>query len=72
MLDYEEIDRINCRASDGRRVVIIEQRKWSRQRSGEHHALPVHDYMTESGEVASKLDDQNFLVLLTNEVFCRA
>jgi hypothetical protein len=72
MAHYEEIKRIDCQSSDGRRLTIIEQRKWAVSRSRENSPSPVYDYMTEDGEIASKLDDENFLLLMTAEVFHKA
>lgn len=70
MTFFEETRRIDCQNSAGRRVIIIEQRKWAAHEADVRE--PVYDYMTEDGQIASKLDDENFLLLLTDEVFHRA
>lgn len=71
MAIYEDIRRINCENDAGRSVVIIEQRKWASFAQGKSRT-PVFDYITEDGEIANKLDDENFLLLMTAEVFHRA
>lgn len=68
---FENTARINCADTSGRRLVIIEQRKFpSSPPNGKPQALII-DYMTEDGQVANKIDDDNFLLLLTDEVFHR-
>jgi len=72
MTVYEDIRRINCENAAGRSLVIIEQRKWPSFAPEGKPRAPIFDYMTEDGQIASKLDDENFLLLLTDELFHRA
>lgn len=72
MSQFEETRRIVCRNDAGKSIVLIEQRKWPRFASPGGDVAPILDYMTEDGEVASKLDDGQFLLLLSDEVFLAA
>jgi hypothetical protein len=72
MTYFEETRRIACENDAGRRIVIIEQLKWPRFAFSDRPGGPVFDYMTEDGQIANRLDDENFLLLLTDEVFHRA
>jgi hypothetical protein len=72
MTYFEETRRIGCQNASGRPLVIIEQRKWAVGKTTGNAKAPVYDYMTEDGEIASKLDDETFLLLMTDEVFHRA
>ncbi|MGO4438771.1 hypothetical protein [Rhizobium sp. RAF56] len=72
MTIYEETRRIDCENAVGRRLVVIEQRKWLSIAPGAQVRVPVFDYMTEDGQIANRLDDENFLLLMTDEVFHRA
>lgn len=71
MPTFENTARINCADASGRRLVILEQRKFQSPSASGKALAPIIDYMTEDGQVANKLDDQNFLLLLTDEVFHR-
>jgi hypothetical protein len=68
---FENTARINCADTSGRRLVIIEQRKFPSSPPNGKPQAPIIDYMTEDGQVANKIDDDNFLLLLTDEVFHR-
>ncbi|MBO9101516.1 MULTISPECIES: hypothetical protein [Rhizobium] len=69
MTRFEETRRIRCRDDAGRHIVIIEQKKWPRFAFANQPIEPVFDYMTEDGQVANKLEGEDFLLLLTDEVF---
>ncbi len=69
MTRFEETRRITCRDDAGRHIVIIEQKKWPRVALANKPIEPVFDYMTEDGQVANKLEGEDFLLLLTDEVF---
>lgn len=58
-----------CRNDAGRQVVIIEQQKRPRLSLSGKEAEPVFDYITEDGEIANRLEDGRFLLLLSDEVF---
>ncbi|TCL71990.1 hypothetical protein [Rhizobium sp. BK251] len=67
MANYEEVQRYHCQGRSGRNYVVIEQMKTS----GAGYRLttrPAKDYMTADGDVAERLDDENFLLLLSDEV----
>lgn len=66
---FEETRRILCHNNSGRSVVVIEHQKWPVVASPERPAAPVFDYMTEDGEVVSKVGDNQFLLLLSDEMF---
>jgi len=68
MTNFEETRRIDCTNSLGRHIVIIEQKKWPRYSLPNKPFEPVYDYMTEDGQVASKLGEE-FLLLLTDEIY---
>jgi hypothetical protein len=72
MTHFEETRRIQCQNDAGKRVVIIEQKKWPKFSSASKPREAMFDYITEDGEVANKLDEENFLLLMTDEVFHRA
>jgi hypothetical protein len=67
MAQYRETKRFHCESSSGTRYVVIEQILTSRLALdvGDN---PRTDYVTESGEVAERLDDQTFLLLLSDEL----
>ena len=69
MTYFEETRRILCHDGKGRTIVVIEQRKLPRASRPDQSAEPIFDYMTDDGQVANKLDDDSFLMLLTDEVF---
>jgi len=66
---FEETRRINCRSDAGRYVVIVEHRKWPRFSTSDKPIEPVFDYLTDDGQVANKIGGEQFLLLLTDEVF---
>ena len=68
MARFEEIRRILCRNDHGRSVVIIEQQKWPVYAAAGGVPTPVFDYMTEDGDVANRVGDNQFLLLLSDEM----
>jgi hypothetical protein len=65
-LRYKETKRFCCQGDAGKNCVIIEQIRVSDSFLG--NASPKADYITEDGEVVSRLDDENFLILIKGEV----
>jgi hypothetical protein len=65
---YEETRRFVCQNSSGRSIVMIEQQK-SPAYSLVKSDKPIYDYMTEDGEIAAKLENDQYLLLLSDEVF---
>ncbi|TAV48471.1 hypothetical protein ELI02_29770 (plasmid) [Rhizobium leguminosarum] len=63
MANYVETQRFHCSNAAGRNYTVIEQMTTPR-----FTASPRVDYVTEDGDVAERLDDQSFLLLLSNEV----
>jgi hypothetical protein len=53
-------------------VVIIEQQKWPVVAAAGGVSIPVFDYMTEEGDVANKVGDDQFLLLLSDEMLLTA
>ncbi|AHG45139.1 hypothetical protein RLEG12_18725 [Rhizobium leguminosarum bv. trifolii CB782] len=64
MTNYVETKRFHCSNAEGRNYTVIEQMRTSRAQS----VKPRTDYVTEEGDVAERLDDGSFLLLLSNEV----
>ncbi|TBC09993.1 hypothetical protein ELH32_13575 [Rhizobium ruizarguesonis] len=62
-MNYVETKRFHCSNAEGRNYTVIEQMRMSRQ-----SANARTDYVTEEGDVAERLDDGSFLLLLSNEV----
>lgn len=69
MTHFEETRRITCRDDAGRQIVIVEHKKWPRFATANRPIEPIYDYLTEDGQVANKLGGEQFLLLLTDEVF---
>lgn len=69
MTRFEETRRIDCRDDAGKHIVIVEHRKWPRFSKADTPVEPIFDYMTEDGQVANKLNGEQFLLLLTDEVY---
>jgi hypothetical protein len=65
-LRYKETKRFRCEGDAGKNCVIIEQIRESD--SFQRNAIPKADYITEDGEVVSRLDNENFLILIKGEV----
>jgi len=63
MTRYKDKRRFRCEGEAGTSYVIVEQIKVARGL-----ALPRTDYMTEDGEIANRLDDNHFLILLNKEI----
>lgn len=63
---YKETKRFRCQGDAGKNCVIIEQIRVSDSFQG--NATPKADYITEDGEVVSRLDNENFLILIKGEV----
>ncbi|KQV19958.1 hypothetical protein ASC97_28800 [Rhizobium sp. Root1203] len=63
MARYKDKRRFRCEGEAGRSYVIVEQIKVARGLG-----LPRTDYMTEDGEIANRLDDDHFLILLNKEI----
>ncbi|TAV98525.1 hypothetical protein ELI24_09080 [Rhizobium ruizarguesonis] len=63
MANYVETQRFHCSNSVGRNYTVIEQMTTPRFTTS-----PRVDYVTEEGDVAERLDDGSFLLLLSNEV----
>ncbi len=66
MSNYEELKRFHCLGDTGKRCVIIEQIRVSTKLT--HYAGPRIDYITEDGEIATRLDEENFLIPLRDDV----
>lgn len=69
---FEETRRIICHNEAGRSVVIVEHQKWPVSPSASHSSSPVFDYLTEDGEVVSKVGENEYLLLLSDEMFLTA
>jgi hypothetical protein len=63
MARYKNRRRFHCEGDAGRSYVIIEQIKVARGSSS-----PRTDYMTDDGEIADRLDDGRFLILINREI----
>ncbi|OOO31684.1 hypothetical protein EFR00_16205 [Rhizobium sophoriradicis] len=63
MANYVETQRFHCSNAAGRNYTVIEQ-----MRAPRFSASPRVDYVTEDGEVAERLDEGSFLLLMSNEV----
>lgn len=63
MARYKNRRRFRCEGDAGRSYVIIEQIKVARGSSS-----PKTDYMTDDGEIANRLDDGRFLILIHDEI----
>lgn len=63
MTNYVETQRFHCSNAEGRNYTVIEQ-----IRASQGPMNPRTDYVTEDGEVAERLDDGSFLLLVSNEV----
>jgi hypothetical protein len=66
---FEETRRILCHNNTGRSVVIIEHQKNPTVGLGGKPSAPVFDYMTDDGDVATRVGDDRFLLLLSDEMF---
>ncbi|UFW78784.1 MULTISPECIES: hypothetical protein [unclassified Rhizobium] len=62
-MNYVETKRFRCSNAEGRNYTVIEQMRTSRRSVNTRT-----DYVTEEGDVAERLDDGSFLLLLSNEV----
>jgi hypothetical protein len=67
MAQYRETKRFHCESNSGTHYVVIEQILTSRL-ALDVTVHPRTDYVTETGEVAERLDDQTFLLLMSDEV----
>jgi hypothetical protein len=72
MTTYQETQRITCTGRTGRHYVVIEQIRISRSLARDAAPASRIDYITEEGDVADKLDDDHFLLLMSKEVIHRA
>jgi len=63
MTNYVETHRFHCSNAAGRTFTVIEQMRTSRFSKN-----PRTDYVTEDGDIAERLDDGSFLLLVSNEV----
>ncbi|MBB3355285.1 hypothetical protein FHT70_005246 [Rhizobium sp. BK049] len=63
MTNYVETKRFHCSNAEGRNYTVIEQIRTSQQ-----SVSPRIDYVTDDGEIAERLEDGSFLLLLSNEV----
>ena len=63
-MQYEETRRYVCASDSGKQYIIIEQMR----RSSRSSEQPKRDYITEKGEIVSRLDEANFLLLLEGEI----
>lgn len=66
---FEETRRILCHNDTGRSVVIIEHQKLPIGGPAGKLGAPIFDYMTEDGDVANRIGDDHFLLLLSDEMF---
>ncbi|MBB3962463.1 MULTISPECIES: hypothetical protein [Rhizobium] len=67
MAQYKETNRFHCESSSGAHYVVIEQILTSRLALDVGES-PRTDYVTDTGEIAERLDDDTFLLLLSAEV----
>ncbi|MDR9774465.1 hypothetical protein RJJ65_17695 [Rhizobium hidalgonense] len=63
MTNYIETQRFHCFNAQGRNYTVIEQ-----MRTPRFSKDPRTDYVTEDGDIAERLDDGTFLLLVSNEV----
>jgi len=63
---YHETRRFLCSGRSGRRHTVIEQIRTDRNRLSDLTADRI-DYVTEDGDVVHRLDDEHFLVLISDE-----
>ncbi|MDE1993354.1 MAG: hypothetical protein KGI75_12695 [Rhizobiaceae bacterium] len=63
MSTYEEKRRFQCESDAGKTYVVIEQ-----MRVSSRIAIQKTDYITDDGEIVTRLDDGHFLILLRDEV----
>ncbi|MBW9117721.1 hypothetical protein JNB88_29315 [Rhizobium cauense] len=63
---YQETRRFQCSGRSGRRHTVIEQVRTDRNRLGDLTAGRI-DYLTEDGDVVHRLDDEHFLILISEE-----
>lgn len=67
MAHYVETKRFLCSGASGRIYTVIEQILAARV-SQNVSAKARTDYITEDGEIAERLDDSSFLLLISDEV----
>jgi hypothetical protein len=63
MANYVETQRFHCSSAAGRDYIVIEH-----ARAPRFSPSSRVDYVTEDGDVAERLDDGSFLLLLSNEI----
>jgi hypothetical protein len=68
MPHYKEIRRFHCEGDSGKRYTVIEQLLVSSPPKFAVTGEPRTDYLTEDGEIAERLDDSTFLLLVAHEV----
>ena len=67
MAQYVETKRFLCSSATGRLYTVIEQILTARATQNVSKE-PRTDYITEDGEIAERLDDSSFLLLISDEV----
>ena len=67
MAHYIETQRFLCSSATGRRYTVIEQ-ILSQRLPQNVSTNPRTDYITEDGEIAERLDENTFLLLISHEV----
>lgn len=68
MPHYKEIRRFRCEGTSGRHYTVIEQSLVVSAPKFASTDNPRTDYLTEDGEIAERLDESTFLLLVAHEV----
>jgi hypothetical protein len=68
MPHYKEIRRFRCKGPSGRHYTVIEQSLVVSTPKFASTDNPRTDYLTEDGEIAERLDESTFLLLVAHEV----
>jgi len=63
---YKETNRFQCSSHAGRPCIVIEQMRIDQRGNISPDPTKI-DYLTEDGDVVSRLDDGLFLVLISQE-----
>ncbi|MBW9113382.1 hypothetical protein JNB88_06940 [Rhizobium cauense] len=63
---YEETRRFQCAGRAGRLHTVIEQIRTDPTKFADLKAGKI-DYLTENGDVVQRLDDEHFLILISEE-----
>ncbi len=66
MARYEETRRFQCASRAGKLCTVIEQIRTDQSRFGDFRMGRV-DYLTDDGDVVTRLDEEHFLILISEE-----